>query len=209
MEINKIALFGDLNQGRRRESWYQCSIYSLAINLQYNCWIRLSEDDLDIIAHEMVKDGVMDLKVGAYMSDASKYVISYITKRQKYLWIDKLPEFKQYSNRTESDKIRELNKNWFSTVILLKVNNDFVKDSRDWKIERFEDYVNYKWRINHFTNLSRWIWRGDKSVKKYDFILDSYSYNEAENSWLYEVDAKEIFEDLLWNNSRLFKFKED
>lgn len=205
IEYNKNALFTTLNQGKKKFTHWACPVFAPAINLKYNCNIKLEEKDIDIILKQMQLNWKRDPKKWARWSDWVKYVMNYLKANKKRLWIKKLPKVIRFTNKKPWN-LQEYIKKWYAVLIGIWVSKRFVSDARDWKIEDFNDYKNYKWTsLRHFTNLCRWTWRGTFTEDKHhDFILDSYSFNVKWNEWLYECNWKEVLEDIAYNTKYLF-----
>ena len=206
LSINDTALFPEINQWDRRFSQNQCTIYGSAINLKYNCWINLTEDDLDIIANRMVDDWKLRLDSGARGEDGVNYTYDYVREFAQDRWwkIPNLVIFKDY----DLEKINEWLQRGYMLMLGIRVNREFVKDARDGKIEKYEDYKNYQWKdLAHFTNVCIWKCRFSSEECEWfnkEMIVDSYAFNKKDREWIYECDIKELLEDIAMNTKYIF-----
>ena len=117
--------------------------------------------------------------------------------------IPKLIRFAKSDNLLLNDRLDR----WYAIIIWISVNRDFVKDSIDWKLDMFKDYLKYKWtELKHFTNIIRWKARFLEKGGDYnkEYILDSYAFNKQWKKWDYECNIKEVLEDLTMETKYLF-----
>ena len=200
--INKEANFHSINQGDETETKQMCSLYAPAINLKYNCGIELTEADLKSIAKKQYSNWLFDYKHWGRWKHWVEAVYQFVIDNAQARWwkIPLLSKFKKHDK-----EFSEFFEKGYAITVWFWVNSEFPDDARDWKIENHKDYINYKWtRLRHFTNILRWLGRWDDTVRHYDLILDSYAYNKRNDSWLYECDAEEMVEDLLYSSCYVF-----
>ena len=197
---NKIALFHDFDQSDEEETRMMCSFYAPAINLKYNCWIQLTEDDLKLIARKQMTLWDFDAVEWGSWSDWVKAVYDYVKENAEGRWWD-IPNLATTKTDADLDKWIEL---WYAIIIWIKVNSEFYKDAiDDWKLNSFNDYLNYKWDLWHFTNVARWTGRNTESESNWnEFVIDSFfkHFNQA----TYECEIEEILEDIDMTTKYLF-----
>jgi len=206
--LNKIALFNSLNQWALKLTWYWCTIFAPAINLKYNCWIKLTINDIMKIGLKQVKLWKLIDKVWGKWSDWIYVIYDYIVDNADDRWW-KIPNLIEFKNTTKDKK--ELEK-WidrgYMVTIGIKVNKTFIKDARDWDIDLFDDYKDYKWTdLAHFTNITRWKmrfnWTKWSSYNKEQFV-DSYAFNKKGNKWIYKCNIKEVLQDIAMPTKYIF-----
>lgn len=197
--INDIALFNSLNQWDRKETKNQCTIYGPAINLKYNCWIELTEDDLDIIAEWL---GWLP-NWGLWIKWVNA-VYDYVKEHAKERWWN-VPNLATFYN--DDPELMDWVERGYMVMIGIKVNKEFLVDARDWKISNHKDYFKYKWNdVAHFTNIYRWICRWEDNCSTYwkESFQDSYAFNKKWRSWTYECDIEEVIEDIAMRSKYIF-----
>ena len=185
LKRNEIALFWEINQWDQVNQKYSCTIMAPINAIKYNTWIKLTEVDADIIINEQIRKWLLDPTSWWRWSDwivaVNNYLEKNLKKRVKVAHI-KSDNFK---------KINEYLDLWYMITISIKVDWDFIKDVKDWKIDE-KDYIKYKdektyW---HFTNIFKWKWRFCEWCEKledYDriWIYDSYAFNSKGREWIY------------------------
>jgi len=206
-------VFHNFNQRKAKKRWFCCAVFAPIINITCNCKITHNIDfireDIDIIVDRMVKAGKLDLKKWALWLDWVNYVYSYLKEqvakwRKNKSWKKwKCPNLSTFYHEDEEELIKWINR-WYIALIWFWINNEFVKDMIDWKIEKYEDYKKYKWdKLKHFTNMGKWL----RSEEKYwnEFIIDSYAYNKYKFKWIYwNFSIKEWLEDLCFRSKYIF-----
>jgi len=202
---NTIALFSSLNQWAEKETVYYCSLFAPAINLKYNCGIELTIEDLKAIGKKQIALWKLDPRIWWTWIDWINAVYNYVVENaEKRKWIiPKLIRFKKSDDLLVKDWLDR----WYAIIIWISVNKDFVKDSIDWKLDMFENYLKYKWNdLKHFTNIMRWKARFLEKGGNYnkEYILDSYAFNKQGKKWDYECNIKEVLEDLTMETKYLF-----
>lgn len=204
--LNTIAQFNDLNQWDEKETWYLCSLYAPAVNLKYNCWINLNEDDLKIIAFRQKAKWLLDMNYGWKWEDWIKAIYDYIVENHlERKWkIPNLKVFKSYNKIQQEDWLDR----WYMLTIWIQVWKIFLEDVKDWKLDLFEDYNNYVWKdLWHFTNLTRWKCRFNKKGcedKNKEQFIDSYSFNPKWNPWTYKCDIDKVLNSFAMETRYLF-----
>jgi len=210
--INKLALFNSLNQWDNKKQRMMCSFFAPAINLKYNCWIELTEDDLMIIAEKQSKikskrewqEFLFDYKKWWYWEDWVNAILDYVIENSEARnWeIPNLAEFK----REDKNELFKWHERGYMAIIGIKVNDEYYEDAKDWLIEEYEDYISYKWDIWHFTNTMIWKCWFSWDCQDYDkeYIVDSYAFNKRDNKWMYECNLKELIEDISMTTKYIF-----
>jgi len=199
---NEHALFLHINQGDNPLTRYACTIYSMCINLKYNTWIEIPEPDIEFIVQRQIDRWLLWLKTGGYWTDARDAVLEFIRENpERYPVIPKVVTF----NRDDSKFNYFLNM-WYCLVVWIAVNKDFTNDIIDWKLDKFEDYVNYKGDLRHYTNI--WIWKArftEPKPESYgrEFNLDSY-FKHRNTEWMRGINISKMREDLLQNSCHCF-----
>ena len=191
-KVNDIALFAHLNQWDEKITRMMCTFYAPAINLKYNCWITLTEEDIKKIAERQNKRGKFSYTEWGYGYDGVDALLEYIRENHEERgW--NIPNLAKMSSDQEAS---EWLKRGFSVIIGIKVNKHFYQDKLDGKIDRFEDYSNYEGDIGHFTNLMTWNNTRAKWSESYwkECIMDSYF--TPKDGMLYEADHTEIFKSI-------------
>lgn len=203
---NEIALFHALNQGDKTFQHNLCTIFWPAINLKYNCWIELTEEDIEHIANIQLKADKINLKKWGRISDWVEAVHKFLCENEERFWpAPELLSFKKYEVETLEDVLNK----WFSIVWGFAVNRQFSKDAQDGLVDEFQDYFKYKWNdIKHCTNFTLWKDRfsSDKDNRSRDFnkFLINDSYFKHKKHWIYEVNAKEMIVDLMYPTCYVF-----
>ena len=192
---NSIRQFHILNQWDEKLQRMMCTFFAPAINLAYNCWIKLKESDLMLIAAEQVDKWEFDYKKWGYGLKWVDAVYEYIKHHASARWW-KIPTLIKFTT-WDNEEIKLWRERGFSILIGIKVTKQFLTDAKDWKINEYSDYINYKWTdLAHFTNL----------IKHFDdkeYINDSYAFN-WKREWLYECNWDEIIEDIVMRSKYLF-----
>lgn len=175
-----------LNQWDNQKQWYQCSFYASAQNLSYNCWIILTENDLNIIAENQSKLWLFDYKAGARWLDSTNAILNYL----KTKWI-KLPRLLQI---VDDNQIKDLIWKGYMIMTWISVNNNFRQDILDWKI----DTVNYStmiWtQLKHYLNIIN-----DWKVK----LIDNY-WNNWKRPNEYECDLDKLLTSITQHTKFIF-----
>lgn len=183
MKHNQYQLFNEvLNQSADSKFRYACSIFASASVLSYNCWIKLTLDDIMKIVVIMVSKWTLNLTAWAKWDDATQEVLQYIKDNAKERnW--KVPELKKI---TDDKIVMDYISNWYEVMTWIMVNKKFVEDVPDWKI----DTKNYKDLMG--TDLKHYLWMLLSEWDKKEYLCDSYAWNKAWREWLYECKFSEV-----------------
>lgn len=212
-------LFHTFNQRKDKKYHYICAIAAAFINITVNCkkthHIDLTREDLDVVINRMHKAWKIQLEkdenwfAWAKWLDWVNYTLFYVKEqvrkwRKNVNWKNwKCPNLAKFYNEDEEELLKWIDRGYV-VLFWFWVNSEFVRDMIDWKIEKYEDYKNYKWeRLKHFTNMWKWL----RSKEKYwqEFILDSYAHNLQWYEWMYwNFDIKEWLEDLAFRTKYIF-----
>jgi len=205
--------FHDYNQRKHKKYHFCCAVFAPIINITCNCWkthnINFTREDIDKIVDRMVNAWKLDLKRGALWLDWVNYVYSYL-KEQVKKWrknLDwqkwKVPNLVTFYHWDEKELMWFVDR-WYIFMFWMWVNNEFVRDMIDWKIEKYEDYAKYKWdKLKHFTNSGKMLRLWENYLD--NFILDSYAYNQYKLSWIYyNFNIKEALEDIMMRSKYIF-----
>lgn len=197
--MNKYKTFNtDLNQGDRAETAFQCTFYAAVMNLYYNCWIKLSEKDIDIIAKKQADKWLFDYKAGWSSIQGYNAVLQYIIDNQKALKIEKIPKLLKLYDEKD---IKEYLKNDYMITTWIKVDyKKFIEDIKDWKIDT-KDYKDLKWTMWHFLNFVSW-----DAEWSWIYLVDNYFFNENWRPNLYKANLKELLEDIDQTTKFVFVF---
>jgi len=204
-------LFNSFNQRKNKKYYYWCAIFAPIINITTNCkkthHIEFTRNDIDEIWARMIQAWKMESKGAAWL-DWVNYVYSYLKEevakgRKNTSWnLWKVPNLATFYNEDEEELMKWINR-WYTAIIWIGVNSEFVKDMIDGKIEKYSDYKNYKWeQLKHFTNIWKWL----RSEEKYweEFVLDSYAHHKW-MEWMYwNFNIKEAFEDICFRSKYIF-----
>ena len=203
---NTIAFFNNLNQGELELTWYWCTIFAPVINLRYNCWIKLTIEDIKKIWNKQIKLWLLTDKFWGKGSDWIKAVYQYVKDNaDKRGWkIPNLIELNKYDN----EKVLEWADRGYMILLGIKVNKNFPRDVIDWRLDLFEDYFKYKWNdLAHFTNFTKWkdrfLWSKWPKYNQEQFV-DSYVFNKRWNKWIYECDMKKVLESFDMDTKYIF-----
>lgn len=171
---NKIKKFNELlNQWDNRKQWYQCSFYAAAQNLAYNCWIILTEAELDKIAEEQYNKWKFDYTKWARWIDSTNAILKYLASK----W--KKPRLLQlFDNET----IKGFIERWYIIMTWIAVSDKFKQDVLDWTINTI-DYKDLKWNFKHYLNL--WNWE----------LIDNY-WNNWKRPNIYACNIDEVLNDI-------------
>lgn len=212
-------LFHSFNQRKHKKYYYCCAVFAPIINITMNCKrthnIDFTRNDIDVICDRMEKAWKLirykNEKWFAWAEwlDWINYTYSYLKEqvakwRKSSSWKKwKTPNLSTYYD-DDDEKLKKQRDCWYVYIFWMWVNKDFVEDMIDWKLERFEDYKNYKWdKLKHFTNWAIW----QRSKEKYweEFICDSYAHNKHWFERIYwNFNLKEALEDILFRSKYIF-----
>jgi len=199
MEINRYKLFNhSLNQWDRKNTWFQCTFYSAAMNLYYNCWIKLEESDLDIIAKEQNEAGLFSYTAWWRWQDAFNAILRYVNKNAKTKgWT--IPKLISIINDVD---VKFYSSKEYMITTWISVNTKWKEEVMDWKIDA-KDYKELKGNeFKHYLNFIK-----DSQEKWYDIsLVDNYFFNSKDRPNLYSAILKELLEDIDQNIKFLFKF---
>ena len=178
--MNKIKKINTwLNQWDNQKQWYQCTFYASAQNLSYNCWITLTEEDLDIIAKEQEALWLFSYTQWAYALHSTNAILKYVKRK----WF-KVPQLLQLVNDYD---VEQFLKNGYMVMTWINVNKKFKEDILDWKIDTI-DYKDLVWTdLKHFLNIVDYKW-----VTK---LVDNYWNNWTKKN-VYECNLRELLEDI-------------
>lgn len=184
--------FLQVNQSENTKHKMACTIYSSAINLYWNTWIRLSQTDIDFIVDDSIKKWILDIKKWWGLEDNFMNVYSFVKKTHPEL---KYKIFNKYDNQFPS----LLNKGYMIRG-WISVNKVYTYDSEDDWIIQNQDYLKMKGTIKHATNFLKWI-KPSQDLNKH-LIWDSYFWKKAYN--LYEVNLRNMKDTIMMQNLYLF-----
>lgn len=194
---NPHMKFHGLNQWDEEITKKMCRYYAPAINLKYNCWILITEDDLKIIAKNdpYNKWKKQWWKVGWYWKDWVEQVYKYVKENAEDRgW--KIPNLIEFGSLDRAEMNQWLAR-WYAISIWIKFNSKFYKDVKDdKKVNNFEDYAEYLWKSWHFTNIAKWI-----RENAHDMIIDSY----FDRRWsTYKVNISKLLNKLTMRTKYMF-----
>ena len=194
MEQNTYKLFNhELNQWDAKKQWYMCTFFSAVMNLYYNTWIKLTEQDIEKIADEQAKAGLFDYEKWWRWDLAFNSVLRYL----KNNWY-KVPKLITLFN--DADVIEYI-RNDYMVATWISVSLKWKKEVEDWVIN-VKDYKLLAWKdFKHYLNLIDW-W-GDF---KWEYLVDNYFFNSKWRPNLYECDINEVLQDIDQNVKYLFKY---
>ena len=206
IKVNTLALFNELNQWANKITWYYCSLFAPAINLKYNCWIKLTVEDLIMIWKKQEDLGLLDRKMWGLGSDWINVIYQFVKDNSKKRnWT--IPNLKVFKSYQTKELLKFIDK-WYMFCLWIWVNKAFIEDKNDNGILDLADYDNYKWELfKHFTNIARWKNRfNGKKTWKYnkEYFIDSYAFNKKGNKWIFECDINEVLEDIAFNTKYIF-----
>ena len=170
---NDISLFHSLDQWDEKITKMMCTFYSPVINMKYNCWIVMTEDDIKIIAKRQADKGMFSYTEWGKWLDWIEAVYNYVVENSRERgW--KIPNLAIFRKEDEAELLKWYDRG-YASVIGIKVSREFYKDARDWVID-IKDYAGLKGKIGHFTNITKWIGRWDPEVMDYgtELFIDSY-----------------------------------
>lgn len=171
-----------------------CPIYAAAINLAWNTWITLNKQQISEIIDICRKKWFWTDKWGGWIKSCMTEVFNYVIKANPWLsysvFDKKSPAVKLYLSQ------------WYMLWCWIAVNNKFLEDKRDNNIVDAVDYsvLAGSW-YKHCTNLVKGIWLLEKFKH---FVFDSYYWTKDN---LYQVNLKEMVEDILQNTVYFFYLK--
>lgn len=185
-----------VNKLNQKTAWYPywCPIFSSVINLAWNTWVVLNKEDIDkIISICREKKIRFDVWWG-YIKSCMQEVYNYIAKSN--------PEVSYSIFTKDSPNLKFYYEKGYMIWCGISVNNKFIADKRDNAKIDTVDYKDLAWTsFKHVTNLIKGF--GWKYEWK-DYVNDSYFWN-SDN--LYEVNLKEMIEDVLQNTCFMFYIK--
>lgn len=189
---NTIARFHDYDQSDEEWSRMACTFYACAVNLKYNCWIELTEEDIKLIAANQAKKWLFSYTKGWYASDWIKAVYWFVKENAKTRgWV--VPNLATTKTDNDLDELIELG---YAVIVWIKVNSNFYPAAKSWELTKLNDYTKYKWDIWHFTNIAknRNSWN--------EFVIDSF-FNLFKQS-IYYVDIDELLAELDLSTKYIF-----
>lgn len=195
---NTYKLFNHwLNQWDRKESWHQCTFYSAAMNLYYNCWIKLEESDLDIIAKKQSEAGLFSYTAGWRWTDAFNAILKYVSENSRTRWWT-IPKLITLLNDVDVRYYLWLD---YMVTTWISVSAKWKQEILDGKID-VKDYKLLKWNdFKHYLNIIK-----DTQEKWFDIsLVDNYFFNSKDRPNLYSAVQKELLEDITQNTKFLFK----
>lgn len=173
-----------LNQWDTEKQWYMCTFFAASQMLSYNCWITLTEADIEIVAERQAKKWKFFYKQGAKWEDSVEAILEYV--KEKNLW-----EVKYYKTLDDEEVKRWVNRDYY-VMIWIWVNNKFKQDVLDWKIDT-KDYKDLAWNdLNHFLWLIKWK------------LLDNYNNNAKGRPNEYLCDINKVLQDIDKNYKFIF-----
>ena len=173
-----------LNQWDNKTQFYQCTFYASAQNLSYNCWITLTEADIDEIAKEQEKLWLFSYTKGAYALHSTNAILKWLKKK----WY-KVPQLLQLINDYD---VEQFLKNGYMVMTGISVNKKFKEDILDWKLDPL-DYKDLKWEdLKHFLNI-----RQEEKTE----LIDNYFWRKSN---IYECDLKELLQDISQRTKFIF-----
>jgi len=179
--MNKFKLYNHiLNQWSRKDRLYQCTLYSSAVNLAYNCWIMLSLNDLDTICNKMIFDWKFVENYWAEWRIVTRYILNYIIENSiNRNW--KIPELKSFT--LNKDVVKYINQE-YAIILWISVNKKFTEDVKDWTINGI-NYFSFQWTdLKHYLNII--------NTNKRDYMIDNYAFNTHKREWIYSCNIKEV-----------------
>ena len=192
---NTYARFSALNQGTNEFRMW-CTIFFSATNAFYNGAIKEKPtlDDIRDIWAMLISMNQLDNEKWAYLihsaeATAEYYGINLITFSKN----DKLFE-----------KVLELG---YMVWVWISVSKDFYNDYKDWSIDKFKDYMKYKWdAFKHAFNIYRWKARFKYGTKNESYnkehIYDNYMWKEWRTNSI-DINIEEM-KDIMYNTCYLF-----
>ena len=194
MEQNKFKLYNEqLNQWNDRSRFYQCTFYSMAVNLSYNCWIKLTKEDIDSIAKIQNEAGLFSYTEWWRWIDWANAVLKFIRDNsQTRGW--KIPQLIQLA---DDNSIMNYLNNWYAVVTWISVNKQFIQDVPDWTIDTL-DYKSLAWNdLKHYLNMI---------IQNWGWLVDNYAWNSQWRQWLYQCDISQVLEDLTQHIKYVFTY---
>lgn len=202
MKQNPYHLFHHINQADEETSRYMCTYYSMIINLSFNCWIKITEEEVQKIAIKQAELWKFDMKWWGMIIDAMDAIIEFMESDKERF--PKVP-YKLVFHKTNA-KFDEYLDAGYALTSWIAVNRAFVDDIfYDWKLDDFKDYKNYAWDLKHATTFLKWVIKDTRDYWK-EYNLDSY-FKHKNWQWLREIDLKEAKEDIYQNWAYLFCFE--
>lgn len=185
-----------INKLNQKKAWYPywCPIFWNVINLAYNTWVILNKEDIDAIIKICSDKKIRFPDKWWYMKPITETVYNYIVKNH--------PEVSYMIYTKDSPNFDWYYDKWYMQTIWISVNNKFITDKKDnAKIDTI-DYKTLAWEwYKHITNMIKWFgWEYEWKT----YIFDSY-YGNSDN--LYQVDKKEMEEDVMQNTVSFFYLK--
>ena len=188
-----IECFLQVDQTKNPRHRMACTVFSSAINLYWNTWIKLSQWEIDFLVEDWIKKGILSVKDWGWLEDNFMNVYSYVKKNNPQL---KYKIFNKYNSLFPT-----LLNQGYMIRLGIKVNAKYTYDSQDnWIIES-QDYEKMKGNIKHATNCLKWINTNSSETGKH-FIWDSYFSKKAYN--LYQVNLRNMKDSVLMENLYLF-----
>jgi hypothetical protein len=185
MEKNTVALFNDLNQWDSKLQQRACTIFETAVAMKYNIkWVNLLESDLDIIIKQQIKNWKLSVTSWWKAIDWIKATIDYANKKYwKNIKYEIIPSI-------NLKRINELLDLWYAISIMIKVNQKFIDDVKDWKMDESNYFKYTTWKtLWHDTTLIKWKWRFTPWYDWEDLnklmIIDTYAFNKLWRQWIY------------------------
>jgi len=179
---NRACLFHDLNQWLEKETKMFCTILWMFINAKYNGVIwNFTMDEVKAIAKSQNLQWEFDYKNWAYTKDSNDAFLEYLDSKGI--------EYNCLVTKDDTEVLEWIER-WYAVWIGIWVNNKFLNDRKDGKIDWF-DYSEFKWNIGHFCNFAKWTARWTITDWK-EMCIDSYFVTNS----TYDCDIKKVLQEI-------------
>jgi len=183
--------FPIINQWNEKETRNFCTIYAPYITWYWNSWIKLWDTE-EKVEKEIKR--IANIQIQKWLLSRTKW-----GKWSDWVWAWE----REYNvnvlilNKWQDRQlIKDLLSKWIALTTWIKIDIDFLIDSKDWILDwTWNKYNDGKKTIWHFTTIAgsnpdvvifKWY--------KYSFI-DSYAFNKKGREWLYNFNDIDWFLD--------------
>jgi len=183
--------FPVVNQWNQKDTRMFCTIYAPYITWRYNSWIYLWDTEEQV---EKEIKRIAKQQIDKWLLSETKW-----WKWSDWVWAWER-EYKVnvliLNKWKDRQLIKDLLSKWIALTTWIKIDIDFVLDSKDWELDwTWNKYSDWTRTIWHFTTIA-WANPDVVNIKWYKYMfVDSYAFNKKGREWLYKFNDIDWFLD--------------